>query len=84
LTALLARVQTVPEAPEDALPAAVRLRAKDLPILAAAAAARATHLITGDRRDFGAHFGKRLAGMLILPPRDHLAGKRRRASRRGP
>ncbi len=72
LEALLAGVRVVADAPAGALPKGVVLRAKDAPILAAAIAANATHLITGDRRDFGVHFGKRLAGVLILPPRDYL------------
>ena len=34
---------------------------KDLPILRAAVAADATHLVTGDRRHFGALFGEEVA-----------------------
>ena len=73
LVALLEGVSVVADAPAGALPRGIALRAKDAPILATAIAAKATHLITGDRRDFGVHFGKRLAGVLILPPRDYLA-----------
>lgn len=75
LAELLTRVRVVADAPAHSLPPGVELRAKDSPILAAAMAAGATHLITGDRRDFGPHFGRRLGGVLILPPRDYLAAK---------
>jgi predicted nucleic acid-binding protein len=78
LAELLKGVRIVAEAPARPLPRRVVLRAKDVPILAAAVAARATHLITGDRRDFGPHFGEKLAGVLVLPPRDYLSAARRR------
>ena len=41
---------------------------KDRPILEAAAAARCSHLVTSDRRDFGAFFGKSIMGVKILSP----------------
>ena len=60
----------------DAIPGvslqATSLPEKDLPILIAAIAARATHLITGDVRHFGQYFGKRIAGVLVLPPAQYL------------
>jgi predicted nucleic acid-binding protein len=56
------------------LPPGVTLPAKDAPILLAAIQARATHLLTGDLRHFGPYFGKRIAGVLVLPPADYLAG----------
>jgi predicted nucleic acid-binding protein len=65
-------LEVLPEAPVAELPPGLALREKDVPILAAAIAAAATHLITGDRRDFGALFGKKVGGVLILPPRDYL------------
>jgi predicted nucleic acid-binding protein len=54
------------------LPASISLPAKDIPILLAAIEARSTHLITGDLHHFGPYFGKRLAGILVLPPVDYL------------
>lgn len=78
LAELLKRVRIVAEAPDRPLPRSVVLRAKDVPILAAAVAGGATHLITGDRRDFGPHFGQMAAGVLIVPPRDYLAATKRR------
>jgi uncharacterized protein len=56
-----------------ALPAHVELPEKDRPILQAAIAAHATHLLTGDKRDFGRLFGKRVEGVLILPPAEFFA-----------
>lgn len=50
---------------------------KDLPILRVAVASGCTHLITGDRKHFGHLFGKRVEGVLILRPADHLAGRGR-------
>ena len=72
LADLLEDVEIVPDVPADDLPPGIALRNKDAPILAAAIAARATHLITGDRRDFGVHYGERIGGVLVLPPRDSL------------
>jgi hypothetical protein len=42
------------------------LKAKDRPILGGAIAGRATHLLTGDRMDFGALFGKTVQGVKIV------------------
>lgn len=50
---------------------------KDQPILAAAVAGRATHLITGDVRHFGEFFGKMLAGVMVLSPAAYLRTRRR-------
>lgn len=56
------------------LPPEALLPPKDAPILAAALAARASHLITGDHRHFGRYFGKTVAGVVVLPPGRYLAG----------
>lgn len=71
--ALLRRVRVVAEAPDleatrRALPDDAPLPPDDLPILAAAIAAGATHLLTGDRRHFGELYGERVGGMRILKP----------------
>jgi predicted nucleic acid-binding protein len=50
------------------------LPAKDEPILRAAVAARATHLLTGDVRHFGRFLGTRLEGILVLLPGEYLRG----------
>lgn len=46
--------------------------AKDRPIIGAAIAACATHLLTGDKRHFGKLFGKKKHGILVLAPSDYL------------
>jgi predicted nucleic acid-binding protein len=54
------------------LPRGISLPEKDAPILLAAIAARATHLLTGDVRHFGAYFGKRIEGIVIVLPGEYL------------
>ena len=67
LARILRRIERVPEAPAELVQwaAANGLPAKDAPILAAAAHARADLLVTGDRRDFGPLFGITLHGVRI-------------------
>ncbi|MGH9320676.1 MAG: PIN domain-containing protein [Vicinamibacteria bacterium] len=81
LKELINGVRLVPDAPSYDLPKELSLRGKDVPIVAAAMAAGATHLITGDRRDFGRYYGKRLGEVLVLPPRDYLARPERKPRR---
>lgn len=71
LEGLLGNMSLVPESAEE-LPSDVRLAEKDEPILRAALAANATHLLTGDVRDFGRFLGKRVKGMLVQLPGDYL------------
>ncbi len=71
LEELLARTRIVPES-DAPVPAGVRLPDKDLPILRAALAVGATHLVTGDVRDFGRYFGRRLGGILIVTPAEFI------------
>ncbi len=73
LARLLARVEVV-QGTFDALPlpSSVKLPEDDLPILRAAIAARCTHLVTGNLRDFGKYLGKRLGGVLIVRPAKYL------------
>jgi predicted nucleic acid-binding protein len=47
----------------------------DLPILLSAIEARASHLITGDFRDFGKLFGREIATVRILPPVEYLRSR---------
>lgn len=72
LAALLARVRIVPETAERPLPGGVAIAEKDEPIIRSAIAAGATYLLTGDLRDFGRFFGKRIGGVLIQTPGDYL------------
>lgn len=47
----------------------VIIAAKDVPILGGAIAGNATHLLTGDERDFGVLWGKTIQGVTIVSPR---------------
>lgn len=47
----------------------VTLKEKDVPILGGAIAAQATHLLTGDQKDFGHLFGKTVQGVRIVTQR---------------
>jgi len=76
LTRLEVKLQLF-DAAERQLPSAILLPAKDVPILLAAIAANATHLLTGDLRHFGPYFGRRIAGVLILTPGDYLHDRRK-------
>jgi predicted nucleic acid-binding protein len=76
LQALVAALEIVPDIAGGHLPTDVSLPQKDLPILLAAIAAEATHLLTGDRVHFGVYFGRRIAGVLIQRPGDYLATHR--------
>lgn len=44
------------------------IREKDIPILAGAIAGRCTHLLTGDKKDFGFLFGQSISGVKIVSP----------------
>jgi len=71
---LLKTVEVIDQQPKPAtLPEGVNLPEKDQPILSAAIDAKCTHLITGDLRHFGPHFGQRLGGVLVLRPAVYLA-----------
>ena len=52
--------------------AAQRLPSKDAPILAAAVDARCHLLVTGDRTHFGALFGHKLRGTVVMLPVDAI------------
>ena len=47
----------------------VELPHKDKPILGGAIAGNATHLLTGDERDFGKFWGKTVQGVKIVSPK---------------
>jgi hypothetical protein len=70
LEVLLERVTLVPD-PFPTPECPVILPSKDRPVLMAAIAAGASHFLTGDRKDFGPYFRKRIAGTLILPPAEY-------------
>ena len=68
---LVQRLSIVPES-DAALPDGVDIPEKDAPILRAALAAETSHLITGDRRDFGRYFGRQLGSVRVMPPRQYF------------
>jgi len=72
---LLGSVEIVPTAspPDHPLLSALELPAKERPILLAAIGVGATHLLSGDFRHFGPHYGKRIEGVLILSPGEYLS-----------
>ena len=79
LGALLTHLQVVPQPAAPKL--LLDLPAKDMPIWAAAHASKATHLLTGDLRDFGPHMNQRetTGGVLIQTVGDYLAAFTSRA-----
>jgi uncharacterized protein len=60
------------------LPRGISLPEKDEPILRAALAAKATHLLTGDVRHFGPYFDKKIEGVAILLPGEYLRSRGRK------
>ena len=58
------------DAPDEELPESIRLPEQDVPVILAAMAARATHLLTGHVRHFGPYFGRKVCGILVLLPGD--------------
>lgn len=63
---------------ERPLPKGISLPEKDLPILLAAIESGAGYLLTGDIKHFGAYFGKKIEGVMILLPAQYLSERRRR------
>ena len=47
----------------------VEVRSKDIPILGGAIALQCTHLLTGDKKDFGFLFDRRVENVLIVSPK---------------
>lgn len=74
LDVLVGACQIVPTPATAVLPERLVLPPDDQVIFLAAMAARATHLLTGDRTHFGPYYGRAIAGVLILPPSTYLQG----------
>lgn len=72
---LIAEISVAPAPAMEhlAIAEAARLPPKDAPILAAALAADADLLITGDRTHFGPLFGRPIGRLTVLRPADALA-----------
>jgi predicted nucleic acid-binding protein len=75
LEVLVGTIRVVAESLHPSLPAGIRLHEKDAPILRAAMAAGATHLLTGDLRDFGHLLGHRVGDVLIQTPGNFLKSR---------
>ena len=73
LEKLLSQIKIVSSAQGDACP--IDLPEKDKPIFLSALRASATHLLTGDLKDFGQHMNKpdKCAGIMIQTVADFLA-----------
>ncbi len=77
LAELTAQLTVVPSAPARlTLAKRMTLPESDLLILSAAAAANCTHLLTGDKRHFGPLYGRKVGGVLVLPPGEYLRSRR--------
>lgn len=73
LEKLLTDVEKISASRENSdLPEGITIKEKDKPILLAAIAAKADYLLTGDIRDFGKFFGKKISGLTVLPPSEYL------------
>ena len=85
LDRLARELRVVPEAGVKAVAKAqqeLQLPPDDAPIFAAAVAAGANVLVTGDRTHFGRLYGKRIEGVEVLPPAEALVrlfGKSRKS-----
>ena len=69
---LMAKTQIVSDADLSFVPQSVQLVEKDRPILAAAIAASADYLITGDKAHFSHLYGTRVSGVFVINPADFL------------
>ena len=74
LESLLGRLEICGEPSPGTLAWAIaqRLPTKDAPILAAAVDARCHMLVTGDRTHFGALYGRKLRGTVVMLPVDAI------------
>ncbi|MGA3189375.1 MAG: DNA-binding protein [Bryobacteraceae bacterium] len=68
LKTLLRAVKLISALPDRPLPEGTPLPPKEEPILLAAMAAQATHLLTSDLRHFGPYYDKIVEGVLIVSP----------------
>ena len=66
-------LEIITEYSDSLIPSDIQLKIKDRPILAAAIAAYADFLITGDKRDFGHLYEKIINNVMILPPSTYLS-----------
>jgi predicted nucleic acid-binding protein len=83
LQELLTGINMVPES-DFSLPDGLVLAEKDVPILRAAFAAKASHLITGDRKDFGRYFERKLGNVAVMTPRAYIETRKSDSERARP
>jgi uncharacterized protein len=74
---LVQHLQIVDEPLGTRLPPTVRLPDKDVPILLAAIESHSNWLLTGDHQHFGRYFGRTIANVTVLRPRDYLLHRSR-------
>ena len=77
LAKLIATIEVVTKNPAERR-STIDLPQKDRPILFGAIESKATCLITGDVTHFGKYFGKKIEGVLILPPSEYLLGRKKK------
>ena len=70
--------ETLPHPMDLELPESVIIKEKDKPILLSAISAKADFLITGDIRDFGKFYGKKINGVTVLPPSEYLMSRHKK------
>lgn len=72
LERLLTDVEKISSCENSDLPEGIIIKEKDKPILLAAISAKVDYLLTGDIRDFGKFYGKKICGLTVLPPSEYL------------
>lgn len=76
LDKLLVKLEiTQAQPPDRPIRGLAGLPSKDRPIMLAAITVQATHLLTGDFKHFGKHYGRAVEGVIITAPGDYLAGR---------
>ena len=75
LEQLLTDVEKISSCENSDLPEGITIKEKDKPILLAAISAKVDYLLTGDIRDFGKFYGKKICGLTVLPPSEYLNKK---------
>ena len=62
-------LENITVASELVLDVPIEIKSKDIPILGGAIALQCTHLLTGDKKDFGFLYGKQVENVLIVSPK---------------
>jgi len=75
LSRLTRNVEIISTHTDLELPEGVTLPEKDRPIMAAAIAAKSSHLLTGDITHFGPYLGRTISGVFILTPAEYIRSR---------